>query len=302
MSKYFHRILVPLDGSRLAESVLPMTTLLARCLDAKISLLHIIEEDPPQTVHGEAHLTNEQEAEAYLNAIAQRLGPDLAIEQHVHGTEEHDVALSVASHAGELEADMVALCTHGRSGLRRVVSGSIAQQVLRRVLVPVLLVRPPMETPRELRTLLVPLDGTSEGEAALPVASDIASSCGASLNLVRVVPTVTTVTGDNSAAARLIPLSTAVTLDAEEVQARNYLSSTVDRMQAGQTSTASEVKRGDTIQALAQAASSADLIVLSTHGRAGLGALWIGSVAAGLSGKTARPLLLVRIPDNPPNP
>jgi nucleotide-binding universal stress UspA family protein len=302
MSEHFHRILVPLDGSRLAEAVLPMAGLLARCLDAKVSLLHIIEERPPQTVHGEPHLTTVEQAQDYLTNVAQQLGPDLKVEQHVHGTEEQDVALSIASHAVELEADIIALCTHGRSGLRRVVSGSIAQQVLRRVTAPVLLVRPPMETPPALRTLLVPLDGTAQGEAALPVASEIASCCGATLNLVRVVPTVTTVTGDSSAAARLIPLSTSVTLDAEEAQARDYLASTLDRIEPGQKGTASEVRRGDTVQALAQAAATADLIVLATHARAGLEAMWIGSVAAGLSGKSTRPLLLVRIPENHPKP
>ena len=54
----FRRIMVPLDGSRLAESVLPMVTLLARDLGAQIWLLHVVEERPPQAVHGEPHLTS----------------------------------------------------------------------------------------------------------------------------------------------------------------------------------------------------------------------------------------------------
>src|SRR5205823_11078084 len=68
----FKRILVPLDGSRLAESVLPVTVVMAQVLDARIMLLHIIEEHAPQTIHGEQHLTSPEQAEAYLTQIVER--------------------------------------------------------------------------------------------------------------------------------------------------------------------------------------------------------------------------------------
>src|SRR5438552_12956520 len=112
MSGRFKRILVPLDGSRLAEAVLPLTVELSRCLAAKVMLLHIIEERAPQTVHGEPHLTSTQDANAYLSNIAQRYTGNVQFEQHVHGTEEQNVAQSIAEHVAELEADMVAVCTH----------------------------------------------------------------------------------------------------------------------------------------------------------------------------------------------
>ena len=104
---------------------------LAKCSGAKIVLLHIIEENAPQTIHGEPHLTRVEEAEAYLDTLASRSLGQLAIEHHVHGTEENNVAQSIAAHVEELGADVVALSTHGSSGPRRVVFGSIAQQVLR---------------------------------------------------------------------------------------------------------------------------------------------------------------------------
>ena len=107
-----------------------------------------------------------------------------------HGTEEQNVAVSIAAHVSELGADMVTLCTHGRSGLRRVVSGSIAQQVLKRVSVPVLLARPQMQAATELRTILVPLDGTPQAETALTVATELARAASAQLYIVSVVPTV----------------------------------------------------------------------------------------------------------------
>src|SRR5207237_8740210 len=123
--------------------------------------------------------------------------------QHVHVTEENNVAQSIADHAGELQADMIALCTHGRSGLRRVVSGSIAQQVLRRAAAPVLLVRARTQAPARLERLLVPLDCTAASEAALDLAAVIARTCKVALNLAVVVPTVETVTGDLLPTARL---------------------------------------------------------------------------------------------------
>jgi nucleotide-binding universal stress UspA family protein len=298
MSTRFKRILVPLDGSRLAESILPIVTTLARCLHTKVSLLHIIEERAPQTVHGFPHLTSTGDAERYIASVAESLGGDLEVEQHVHGTEEHDVALSIALHAEELDADMIALCTHGRSGLKRAVSGSIAQQVLKRVKVPVVLARPDMRAPSRLETVMIPLDSEGEGEVALPIATEIARECGATLRLVSVVPTINTLTGDEQAAARLLPNATAANLDAQaDEQVRPYLSRLIERLATEGVNTQAEVHRGKTGTALVKEAAknNADLIVIATHGRTGLGALWIGSVAAGLVSKVNQPLLLVRI-------
>ncbi len=298
MSKHLTRILVPLDGSRLAESTLPVVSALAKCADAKIILLHIIEEHAPHTVHGEPHLASAPDAQDYLARLAQSIMPGSDVEKHVHDTEEHDVALSIASHADELGASMVALCVHGRSGPKRLVFGSIAQQVLRRVNVPVLLVPDHPAENSTLDLLLVPLDGTTSAEASLPIASEIASSCDSELYLVKVVPTVSTVTGDRAASARLTPISTAATLDTEEVQAQSYLLDIGETLRSQHIRVGATVRRGETIPSLVATAHEvkAGVIVLATHGRAGLGTFWIGSVAAGLAGKVSQPLLLVRIP------
>src|SRR6476620_11020109 len=135
------RILVPLDGSPMAESVLPVAVAIAGCTSATVILLHIIEDRPPKTIHGEPHLTTIPESQRYLEELASRLLPNIHVEYHVHDVEENDVAQSVAAHAAELNVDTIVLCTHGRSGPRRVVWGSIAQQVLKRVDAPVLIVR-----------------------------------------------------------------------------------------------------------------------------------------------------------------
>jgi nucleotide-binding universal stress UspA family protein len=293
------RILVPLDGSPMAEAVLPLVVAVAKCSSACITLLHIIEERPPRSIHGEPHLAAIVQARDYLEKLAARLLPEAKVELHVHEAEEHDVALSVAAHAEELNVDMIVLCTHGRSGPRRVVWGSIAQQVLRRAKVPVFLVRPDMNVPSSLTTLLLALDGTPSAEAAIPVTSELARACGAHIEVVRVVPTAGTLSGDQAAVARLVPTATDAALNLEAAQSAGYLVGILERLSNEGVTASPQILRGDPVQMLVDAAqkSQASIIVIATHGRTGLGALLIASVGSGLIRSANRPLLLVRIPD-----
>ncbi|MDQ6693837.1 MAG: universal stress protein, partial [Chloroflexota bacterium] len=209
---------------------------------------------------------------------------------------EQDVAVSVAAHTGELQADLVALCTHGRGDFRRAVSGSIAQQVLRKVDIPVLLVRPQMQSPTKLNTVMLPLDGTPGAEVALALASEISRHCASRLRLVGVVPTVGTLRGDRSASARLTPMSSAVALDTEEEDTLGYLQRAVEELGSRGIEADMVVRRGDTVQMLADEAqkSNAGLTVIATHGTAGIGAIWAGSIASGLINRLDHPLLLVK--------
>jgi nucleotide-binding universal stress UspA family protein len=111
------------------------------------------------------------------------------------------------------------------------------------------------------------------------------------------VPTVETVTGDLQAAARLTPLSTAATLNVEEEQSKNYLEQTAERLRSEGIRANAFVRRGDTVPSLAEATheAQADLVVIATHARVGLDAMWTGSVTATLIGKVAKPLLMIRI-------
>ena len=68
----FTHLLVPLDGSSLAETALPATAYLARVLPARVTLLHLVERHPPSEVHHDRHLTNAAEASAYLESIKQQ--------------------------------------------------------------------------------------------------------------------------------------------------------------------------------------------------------------------------------------
>src|SRR5512137_823854 len=98
----FSHLLVPLDGSRMAEVVLPAVAEIAARFGAWVTLVHVIEKNAPAAVHGDSHLRAPEEAERYLRDLAaSRLGAVPRVEQHVHTSEVKDVAKSIAEHVVE---------------------------------------------------------------------------------------------------------------------------------------------------------------------------------------------------------
>jgi nucleotide-binding universal stress UspA family protein len=301
----FKHLLVPLDGSQLAEAALPAAGYLAGRLGASVTLVHIIEQDAPQNVHGERHLSDGDEACSYLEEAARRLAdfagnPDLRVERHVHTAEMKDVAQGIVEHEGELAPDLVVMCTHGSGGLRDVLFGSIAQQVVRRGNLPVVLIRPSEEGVAqkfECRGVLVPLDGTPEHERSLPVAAQIGRACQAELRLLFAVPTLSTLAGQQAATGRLLPAATSVLLEMAEQDGEAYLRQQVTRLRAQGLSARAEIQRGDPAVAIVEAArtGNVDLIVLGTHGRSGTDAFWARSTAALVLARSSCPLLLVPV-------
>jgi nucleotide-binding universal stress UspA family protein len=293
----FRRILVPLDGSRLAETVLGIATRLADDCGASIVLLHVLEKNAPAAVHGERHLNDTGSAEAYLADLARQLGGnERAIEWHTHEVPVGDVAASIADHA--LEYGVV--CTHGSGGLRNVIWGSIAQQALQRSRVPVLIGRATKDTVHEPfapKTIMVTLDATSVAEAALPPAAGLARCLGARLRLVMVVATSSTLSRAQSPAAALMPIATEAILDLEERQATDYLEGLAGTLRSAGIGAVAEVRRGSPVGELAQDTGEHrdGLVVSATHGRAGLQAIWTSSVAGGLLKRTRAPVLLIPI-------
>src|SRR5947209_19538732 len=103
--------LVPLDGSRLAESVLPVVEQVANRFHAQVTLLHIMEEHPPTVIHGEPHLHGIAQAQAYLEEAAIRLRSSaLPVNIHVHQDKQDHVARSIVEHAQEMNADLIIMC------------------------------------------------------------------------------------------------------------------------------------------------------------------------------------------------
>jgi nucleotide-binding universal stress UspA family protein len=297
----FKHLLVPLDGSGLAEAALPPAAYLAQKLDASVTLVHIIERGASAEVHGQHHLTSTDEAHAYLADVAGRAFPSgQRAERHVHTTEMEDVALGIANHIEELRPDLIVMCTHGRGGLRDVLYGSIAQQVVARGTIPVLLIQPSAEReqpPFLCRRLLVPLDGTPEHEQALEAAVEIAQPCRSDMHLVLVVPTLGTLSGNRAGVGRLLPGATTELLELSCQEAEAHLLELVKHLQVRGLPVTAEVARGDPATTIIRTSDrvQADMIVLGTHGKAGVDAFWSRSIAPKVLGRSRLPLLLVPV-------
>lgn len=300
-------LLVPLDGSARAEIVVPTVVGLAGRLGASVTLLHVLEHRPPGTIHGERHLRTAAEATAYLDALAPRIGgAGIVVRTHVHANPEHDVARSLADHTVELDGQLIVLAPHGGSGVRGFLFGRMAQQVVRQGTTPLLLLRQPSAhtaaAPLVGRRFAVLLNGTPEAEAVLPPVLTVARAYGASVHLVWVVPTASTLPADRAASGVLVPSATRAILDLEADTAAGYLDGVAARLRAAGLVTAASVVRGDVAgEGVAEAQrAGADLLALTSHGRGGLGGIWSGSVGAKVLARFSHPLLLV--PAGSPGP
>jgi nucleotide-binding universal stress UspA family protein len=299
----FKHILVPLDGSRMAESALGMATALAKRFGASLTLIHVIEKDAPSEIHQERHLVSVAEASAYLDESS-RLPSlvGLRVSTHVHEAEVSDVAASVTQHAEELAPDLIVMSSHGRGGARRLLFGTIAQQIISRGSTPVLVVRPSagFRESARWRTVLAPIDGNPAHEKGLPVAIDIARAFQCRLHLLMVVPTVGNLGGQQGALSLLLPGATRVKLEMDSASAREYVAKREKELTSAGVQAGCEMSRGDPARAIVKAARrlSADLVVMGTHGRAGTDAFWAGSVAAQVVSRASAPLLLVPLKES----
>ncbi len=134
------RILVPMDGSKCAEMILPMLERLATDLKASIALLQVVYARTfPGTDPTEAEVSVVQKAEGYLKALQDSLTKKgFKADTHVRYGDE---AEEILDHAAQKDIDMIAMTTHGRSGVKRFLLGSVAEKILRHSPKPVFLVR-----------------------------------------------------------------------------------------------------------------------------------------------------------------
>ncbi len=294
----FRHLLVPLDGSRLAEAVLPVARLFAQRLSASITLLHIVERRAPTQVHGERHLDDPQQARAYLDELMARLRQEgLDVRCHVHEVAEGDVARSIVQHADELSSDLIMLTTHGKGGMRGLLVGSIAQQVLGSGLTPVLVVHPgAVPEGYACRRIAVPLDGEAHHEHSLPVARELALAFSARVHLVTVVPRPENLRGGRTVAGRFLPLTTAAQLDLREQEAVLYLKRVAAMLRDAGVEVGGQVRRGEPAAELRRCFREAgvELAVVATHALKGWTAFWEGSVTPRLVSQWRGPSLLVR--------
>ena len=187
-------LLLPLDGSQLAECVLPHAAALASAFDARLTILRVLENpvtpgQAPAVDPVSWHLSK-AEARSYLETIASQFD---ALRVSTQTTLlEGPAAERVIEYAHEHGVDLVLLSSHGNSGLSGWNISSIVQKIVLRIDRPVMVVRayqPVTAVPRNFkyRRLLVPLDGTSRAECVLPWASQLAIKQEAQLLLIHMV-------------------------------------------------------------------------------------------------------------------
>jgi nucleotide-binding universal stress UspA family protein len=292
----FNKILVPLDGSGLSEVSLAAAAAIAERFGSSITLFHAIERDAPGEVHRDRHLTTFPEAEAYLGEIVRRaFAPHLALNTHVHAQPTSDVAASIVRHAqAEIHADLIVTCTHGNSGVRDLLFGSIAQRVVAQGQLPLLLIRP--DNARfEPRSMLVPLDPDSMHDVSLEPAATFAGAFRATIQLLSVIHTIGTLPGEEAATTSLMPITAMHVLDLREQEAAAHLSEHRGILEKRGLQVEDFISRGDPATQIVRFAEQpgSDLIILSTHRRAGLQAFWSKSVAPRVAQSTRKPLLLL---------
>lgn len=278
----FRHLLIPLDGSPMAEAVLPSVVRLVEHTEAAVTLLHLIERDVPADIHGVRHIADAREAEAYLRHVAEVHFSGGRVSWHVHTDSVRNVASSVSSHTEEFQPDLIVMCAHDHVGWRRWLSGSIGQQIVRCVMPPVLLFRYEGGLSPEFpfRRVLIPLDGDPRHETGIDAGGELARLGGASTELVQVVPTRATLAGPRGIARSYLPATTEALLDLAEEETRRYLAGQLKRLKSrGLAATASMV-RGEPFEELSAHIEriAPDLLVLGTHGKIGSEAFWAGSI------------------------
>lgn len=284
-------ILVPLDGSTLAERALPSATALARGANARLHLYHV-RSDPASP----AEIRAELDAETRLEEVARKLRGQ-GIQATTVSAPAFPTAEAILGVACDPPVDLIVMSTHGRGGLGRWLYGSVADRVLSQADVPVLLVSAtcqrtwPVNRPPKI---LVPLDGSDLSEAALGPARDLSHTLGASLLLLRVAE------HDDAIEWRFDPEHLAIRrVEPTEVEtAQEYLQGIAELPSAAAPSIDVLVDAGDPAAVIATTAAkeSIDLIVMATHGRTGLARLTMGSVATTTLQRAHVPILFVRPP------
>lgn len=290
-------IVVALDTSELSEGTIPYAMTLAKATHSRLSFVTVWEgaeraliESLPD-VADDLFKRGEQYYEEYLKGIAQRVREQgVNTEAEVRAGDASEEIVRVAQERG---ARMVALASHGRSGISRWMAGSVAGELIRESPVPTLIVGPHAleQGPGAgaIRRILVPLDGSDIAETALPLAAELAAALDAEVYLAQSLRWVT------QAFIYGVPEVTIESMDQQiEQAAKEYLTKTKAKLPQGVTAKTAVV-RGMPADALIDlvAERDIDLVVMATHARGGLTKLALGSIADRMIHGKA-PVLLVR--------
>lgn len=294
----YRSILVPLDGSLLSEQSLPYAAALARRSGAELQLAHV--HTPLLLGEGSLYLGTPDvqlwdEEKKYLLSVMDRL-QKAGLEKVSADVLEGPIPLTLQEYALGKGCDLVVMTTHGRGPVSRFWLGSVADQLVHRLSIPLLLIRTreeaaPATAEPETRNILVALDGTSMAEQILQPARALAKLQNASLTLLRVVPATAPHGGQKEAV--LGPLLSDTIQAEAHVYLQRMAESLCDRGLALQTRILTDNHPAMAI--LKEAASGDyDLLALATHGRRGLSRLFLGSVADKVVRAASIPILVHR--------
>jgi nucleotide-binding universal stress UspA family protein len=298
----YRSILVPVDGSLPSEQSLPYAAALARRSEAALQLAYV--HTPLLLGEGTMYLGTPdiqlwEEEKKYLTSLVNRL-KKTGLEKVTAQVLEGSIPDTLQEHALSSGSDLVVMTTHGRGPVSRFWLGSVADQLVHCMPIPLLLIHtreeeaPPHAEP-EIRNVLVALDGTPTAEQILQPAGALAKLMGASCTLLRVVPSVVPTVVYTEAA---VDATLADKLRAEaHVYLQRLAGSLRDQGIAAQSRIIAHAHPATAI--LNETASGKyDLIALETHGRRGLPRLFLGSVADKVVRGATVPVLVHRcLPD-----
>lgn len=286
-------ILVPLDGSRFGEHALPVALGIARRTGARVHLVHCHEPPLPPVyplgpVAYDARLDRdlrEQEA-SYLARVAGTCLTRCGVPVRTALLNAPAVP-TLVGYAAEMAVDLIVMTTHGRGGISRAWLGSVADALVRRTSIPVLLLRPRegelvFECEPRAARMLIPLDGSLLSEGILDPATTLAQLSNARVTLMQAV---------------LPEHAEAGALAAERTRTLEHLEGLAMGLRARsmEADVAVVTHPSPAVAILDYAAQHGiDVIALATHGRGGWSRVALGSVADKVVRGTAMPVLLYR--------
>ena len=297
----FQSILVPLDGSSLAEQAIPIAQALAERARCKLKLLMVHDRVvwmTPGPDYTKLELAMQKADREYLKSVTARVRERLGRSVSSAVLQGLPVVETLARYTRELGADLVVMTTHGRGGLQRAWLGSVTDQLIRSAEVPVLVVRPGEAgaaphawNPGEI---LVALDGSSLAEAALEPAVEVARLWDAELSLVQVVQPIVPSHGPHLT----FPLGYSDQVTAmRRDSAQDYIRDIAERVRESGVRASGVAVIGSAVpETLIELAEPerVGLIVLATHGLGGVRRMVLGSVADKVVRGANVPVLVVR--------
>ena len=297
----YNKILVPLDGSKLAECVLPHVEAIAAGNKVAVTFLYAIQPLDVPLTKPEFKSRIESEARAAAHDYLKELIANLKYKDAAQGKVVlGKVADNIVDYATENKMDVIIMATHGRSGVSRWVSGSVAEKVLHASKVPIWLIRAcePSAAYQKIN-MLVPLDGSELAEKVLSHVKELTEHFGAKsvdITLLRVCELFFPPYKYPPPAS----LSWEEYLEYETKRCTEicqaYLSKVEERLKNEGLNVRAVTPMGTPADAIVDYANknAVDLIVMATHGRTGLGRWALGSVADKVVKGATSPVFLVR--------